>query len=495
MSTVEKELTISQQNEQAIVAELAKLGNNQVSEDALVFEGRKFVLPESMAGDIPGAIQWLKAHQEAQEEETRFNRVFKYRPLDGANALQNVLRKIWGSSGVAQATYSFFGKIPPVLATIDIGVDETTQVPQGQVNFPPLKAEMHVTSAFDPELGPLFRLVIDAPRKYRDHIEGLFKAVEMELRENSIYRGKAITGAETPGFVDVWKVKRTEVIYSDDVMAQLEANVWSVIKHTDLMRELGLPIKRSVLLGGPYGTGKTLAGTLTAQVANDHGFTYVLCRPGQDDLAATMRTAVLYAPAVVFFEDVDTVAENGDPEAVTKLLDLFDGVTAKHSDIIAVMTTNHVDRIHRGMLRPGRLDAVLHIGELDASGIERLIRAKIRPDLLGEMDIDPIYKAMEGFVPAFAAEAIDRAVRYSIARTNGRPDVLTTEDFVRAAEGLRPQLDLMNDAGEGKRQPSADAAFASIVQGALHDARLLDSDGDARFRLATQGEKAEAVLY
>ena len=43
------------------------------------------------------------------------------------------------------------------------------------------------------------------------------------------------------------------------------ANVWSLIRHSPKMRELGLPLKRAVLFEGDYGTGKTLGAFLTAQ--------------------------------------------------------------------------------------------------------------------------------------------------------------------------------------------------------------------------------------
>src|SRR5690606_6383812 len=192
-----------------------------------------------------------------------------------------------------------------------------------------------------------------------------------------------------------------------------------------------------------------------------------------------LSTARLYQPAVVFFEDVDSISASGDADDVTKLLDMFDGITAKGTEIMAVMTTNHVERIHKGMVRPGRLDAVLHIGALDRNGIERLIKSVVDPTVLGDIDYDLVAEAMDGYLPAYVKEAVDRAVRYAIARTGGHVEKLGTEDFVLAADGLRDQLRLQADAEEGSRPDALSTALAKIVEDTLPEFRvdLIDGTG------------------
>lgn len=491
LSTNVRQPTQEEATNAAILIELARLGGNLANEDALEFKGNKVILPESMGGNIDAAVSWLLDHKEQQETKHRFSRTFRYRPLDGAHALQSALRKIWGSTGIGGSIQTMFGKIPPMFATIDVGVNETAQVPEGRIMFAPLQADIYVHYTNDAELGPLFELIIEAPRKFRPHIDGLFMAVENELRTGSIYKGKAITGAVIPTFLDLTKVDPEKVIYSEEVMTQLEANVWAVIRHADTLRNLSIELKRAVLLEGPFGTGKTLAAYLTGQVAVQNGWTFVFCRPGQDDLYNAMRTAQLYAPAVVFFEDVDVVAEQGDdPDAVSKLLELFDGISAKNQEVLAVLTTNHVERIQKAMLRPGRLDAVIHIGALDQRGVLRLIGAKVPANLLGELDPAAIGEAMEGFLPAFAAEAIDRTLRYAIARAEGNPTVLTTEDFVEAALGLRRQLQLMEEAAEGTRRPTIDQSFIDLVRQSTHGTRVVDEDDDVVYTLAVNGARS-----
>lgn len=484
ITAAEAARTEQQQLEQSLLEALAKLGGQRITDDALIRTGRQLILPETMGPE--DAIEYLKDYIEQQEEETRFQRVFRYRPWDGAHALQAALVKVFGTAGIGKPTYTFFGKKPPEMRTVNTGPGSSTQVPWGQMQVPLFAGTMYLTVQQDDEYGPLFHLVIDAARKFRGHIEGLFQVVEQELRERSIYKSKAIDGQVDAEFIDLSGVDPSKVIYSDEVMVQLQANIWSLLEHSDAMRALKMPLKRAVLLEGPYGTGKTLAAFLTAQVAVENGWSFIYCRPGKDELDTVLATARLYQPAVVFFEDVDTIASSGEADSVTRLLDMFDGITAKGTEILAVLTTNHVERIHKGMIRPGRLDAMIHIGALDQHGVQRMIEAVVPEKLLAKgLDYAAIYEAMEGFLPAFVKEAIDRTMRYSLARNEGILSTLTTDDFVQAALGLRPQLDLMETAGEGEKADVLGTAIEKHVQKAVHGAHIVDSDDDKVFSVKT----------
>jgi SpoVK/Ycf46/Vps4 family AAA+-type ATPase len=292
-------------------------------------------------------------------------------------------------------------------------------------------------------------------------------AIGEELARNSIYRGKAIDGALPPQFLDLSKVSPEDVVYTLPVMQQLEANVWSPIRHADVLEELGQPTKRAVLFEGPYGTGKTLAAYLTGQVAIEHGWTFVYCRPGEDDLTQVIKTARMYQPSVLFFEDIDSVAGGGDKESLTHLLDMFDGIQAKGTRMLAILTTNHKERIHKGMVRPGRLDAVIHVGEMDRPGIERLVRRVVGDALEDDVNFDQVHEAFKGMMPAFVREGIDRAVRYSVARHDGVLGPIGTADLVGSAVGLEAQRALMEGAPEDATRPEIDRAIKGIVDDAV----------------------------
>lgn len=456
----------------AMLHVLRELGKLTVDDNDLKFEGTKIVLPATYKSNVPAAIKYLQNYVESQEKRYEYSRVFKYRPWDGANAFQNTLRKLFGTTGIGADTLTFFGSNPPQMRTVASGVDQTIQVPWGEVNFPQLDAKFSLSATRDEDFGMVFQLFVVAPRKYNREISAFFDAVGQELTENSIYKGKAIDGADNPGFVKLG-LDPSKVVYSDEVFTQLQGNLWGLFQYTDEMRRLGIPLKRAVLLEGPYGAGKTLAGKLTAQQAVANGWTYIVVRPGQDDFTTAMKTAAMYAPAVVWVEDFDVVGSGGTDVQISQLLDTLDGITNKGVEVIAAFTTNHVEKLQKGVLRPGRLDAIIHIGALDQPGVTKLVKSLVNSQNLGDIDFQKVFEEFVGFYPAFVVEAIHSAVRHNLTRNNGRAGKIETVDLVNSAQGLRRQLELMDAAGEGANTPTLDSVLFDKFRETLNRVNLV----------------------
>jgi transitional endoplasmic reticulum ATPase len=165
----------------------------------------------------------------------------------------------------------------------------------------------------------------------------------------------------------------------------------------------------------------------------------------------------------VFIEDVDTFANQTDPMYITRLLDTFDSARNKGIDLTLVMTTNHKNEIHKGMLRPGRLDAIIEIGAMDRPGVEKLAHLVIGDNLEDDVDFDQVFEATEGYMPAFVREGLERAIRYTIARTRQIGKINTT-DLLRAMGSLRPQHDLHEGASDRREKlPPLDRVFREMM--------------------------------
>lgn len=438
------------------------------------------------------AIRFLEQKRGEMDKVAAYGRTFNYRPYDGAYCAWNVLKRTFGAVS-HRGTMGFFGPNPPAMISVAIDVGKTEQVPWGRFELPILPGATFETGTdYHAEYGALFQMTASAPKKYAAEVQGIFKLVEDELEKNSMYRGKAFDGQETPEFVDLSGVDRDKVVYSHDVMTQLEVNVWAQLRHTDACLEQGIPLKRAVLIHGPYGTGKTLAAMLTGQEATANGWTFIKARPGRDDLSYVLKTARLYQPAVVFYEDVDQIvdatvtSENG----ISRLLDDFDGIDAKNTKILCVLTTNHKERIHKGMARPGRLDAMIEINELDVDGVATLVRTRVGDVLSDDIDWDAVFAASKGYKPAFVTEFADRAMRYGLVRNGGTTlgMHLITDDLVHAAQGLRPQYEIMDGAKDRHIKPTLDEAVketirpvvTSVVRQHVHEKVLVvpEPDGD-----------------
>jgi len=484
-----------------IMAALDALGGQNVTEDALIFQGSQFVLPANMEGDIAGAVKYLRNWAEQQKATFNFSRTFKFRPYDGAAAFERAMKRVFGSTGIGRATVTFFGSRPPEYQSIPSGAHgETIQVPWGRVEFSPIEATFVLGADIDKEFGIVFELSVEAPRKHRRRIEGFFAIVEDELNKQSLYKGKAITSdGMKPDFLPVDTLDTGKVIYTEEVMTQLDVNLWSPLMYTAELEKAGVPFKRAVLLEGPNGTGKTMAGLRTAQIAQEHGVTFIMVKAGEDPLEA-LRTARIYAPAVVWVEDLDVVASSDENvrnrRKMSQVLDVLDGMQGKGAQVMTGFTTNFVDKLEKGVLRPGRLDAVVHIGELDRPGYEKLVRALVPSDLLADdVDYDAVYEAFKdadgkGFLPAFAAEATQRAIRYGVSRNLGRPTSITTADLVDAAFGMRDHLALMARAeSAGSRKTTIEYLVGEAAELAMHRTK---GDVDFGTEVVTFSENKDA---
>jgi transitional endoplasmic reticulum ATPase len=443
---------------------IAPPGTRITGDEVEFHDGIKISLPRNMTFEKAYAI--LKRLQEEAETPTEFSRIFRYRADDGAFAAFQVMKARFGML-MGKPMQTFFGLVPAETRTINIGVDQKMQLPWGLLEIPIFPGlQLNIGEVRDKEYGKVFGISATGPRKFKDDMEEFFNAVEEYLRTNSIYRGKAIVGSAEPDFLDLRSFKREQVVFSDEVETLLDGMVYGPLRYTESMRRNNVPLKRTVLLHGPYGTGKTSAGQITALEATDNGWTFISARPGRDKIEDVLRTARLYQPAVVFVEDIDNESDSGEGDDVTKLLDAFDGITAKGGELFVVMTTNHIERIHKGMLRPGRLDGVIEIAALDRHGIERLIKAVIDPTKLdSEVDYGQVGEAMYEFLPAFVRESITRAVSFAISRLEGHGNyIISTEDLVNAAHSLRPQLDAQQNAGEGVKRPTLDLAMKDSIR-------------------------------
>jgi transitional endoplasmic reticulum ATPase len=424
---------LSKKQQEETLRRLRELGGQKITEESGIayHEGKQILLPEGMS--LKQAAKLTQAMAISMEEKHDFQKVFRYRPWDGAYALTETLKAIFGIGGQGRAIHSFFGSQPPQYLNIEVDLGKEVKVPWGHIDFPPFEGMFITGVANDPTYGSLFQVVCRAPKKYEPEIEGLWIAIQSYLEQNSIYKGKAMVGVghttregfENPTFLNPYAIDPESVAYKQEVFDRLESSVWGPIRTAELQRQSGLKLNRKTLLFGPYGTGKSLAGGLTARWAVESGWTFIQAKTGDEDLSKVIKTAELYAPAVVFIEDIDN-SMSADNDEMAKLLEMFDGVGTKDREVMLLMTSNHADTLSKGMLR----------------GIERLIQFTFAPETLDDdIDFDAIVEAMEGYEPAFIMGTFSLTKSNAVVRSNSTSYLLTTNDFVLAAQTLRNQHD------------------------------------------------------
>lgn len=480
---------LTAQDVMALLTE-ATVGTPIEDSDVQFHKETYFAVPEGTTYEH--AIKVFETKRAEQDQVFAVDKLYDYRPLDGANAAANVLKEMFGIT-TGKAVTTMFGVEPPRFIDIEVGPGQTRQVPWGTVALPSLKGvTIELQMIQDRERGPLFYISASTPKRYKNQIEDFLGRVNKELKENSIYRGKALVGAHELEFLDVRGFDAAKICFSDEVTAALEAGLFGPIKYTDALKKEGIEPKRAVLLYGPYGTGKSSVGMITAQLAEKNGWTFLQARTGKDALKDVLRTAKLYQKAIVFAEDIDTQSTTTDPQKISELLEIFDGITAKGSEIILVMTTNNVEKIHAGLMRPGRLDFMVEVSHLDLPGVSRLIKAVVPDGKLSEdVDYVKVYEQMvvdgEPFLPAFVRAAVSRSITLAVTRTGGDPNYfLTTEDLAGAAMSLHAQLRMLRAATEDLPQPQLNAAMETMLREAIDGAGLIDNYGDKAFTVSTQ---------
>ena len=168
---------------------------------------------------------------------------------------------------------------------------------------------------------------------------------------------------------------------------------------TDRQRfeDLGIQPPRGVLLYGPPGTGKTL---IAKAVANESGANFIAIRGpqllskywGESERAVReiFKKARQVAPAIIFFDEMDAIVPHRGANPNSHLMDSvlnqilteIDGLQ-ELKDVIIMGATNRPDMIDPALLRAGRFDRLVYIGE---PGLED--RRKIVSIYLVQMPIE-----------------------------------------------------------------------------------------------------------
>lgn len=235
-----------------------------------------------------------------------------------------------------------------------------------------------------------------------------------------IYRGSTRTGTTEP----TWQrcLARNSrpfstVILNEKVKTNLIDDVTDYLS-TATQRwysNRGIPYRRGYLLYGPPGTGKSslslaLAGFFKMRI-------YIVSLSSSNSTEENLITLFSELPrrCVVLLEDIDTAGlthtredgknggSNGSDNApeplepgqltpgngntnkennnsspgrlsLSGLLNILDGVASQEGRVL-IMTTNHVDKLDKALIRPGRVDMIVEFGRADADMTAAIFRA------------------------------------------------------------------------------------------------------------------------
>ncbi|WP_299862390.1 ATP-dependent zinc metalloprotease FtsH [uncultured Roseobacter sp.] len=245
------------------------------------------------------------------------------------------------------------------------------------------------------------------------------------------------------------RVTFDDVAGIDEAKEELEEIV-EFLRNPQKFSRLGGKIPKGALLEGPPGTGKTLLARAIAGEAGVPFFTIsgsdfveMFVGVGASRVRDMFEQAKKNAPCIVFIDEIDAVGRHrgagyggGNDEreqTLNQLLVEMDGFEANEG-VIIIAATNRKDVLDPALLRPGRFDRQVTVGNPDIKGREKILGVHARKTPLGpDVDLRIIARGTPGFSGADLANLVNEAA-LGAARVGRR--FVTMIDFEQAKDKI-----------------------------------------------------------
>ena len=406
-------------------------------------ETQRIILPANM--DKMTAAEELVRMAEEEQKINSYTRQYPgFYWEDVIVAVRKAQENILGWVNGKTVYVPFVGAVHPELVDVVVQKHEdgTTDTEKGFIGRAMVTnwsddafIETNLRGAFDAGIQA------QARKGNEEQVNALFDEVGRILREESIFKGKAVIvefkenkrlGRKEPSMEITYIHTNENIVLNDGTRRVVD------ILLTADRKEDG---KRIYLFTGSYGNGKTETAMLEGVKAVQAGYTFMYCKSAEQ-LSQFLVLAKRYLPALVFMEDVDSVAGgSARTEVINDILNTLDGAELKGSNIKVIFTTNHPEKLNPALRRPGRMDQVLWFENPDAdSKAEIISRLLGKVDGFDQLDIKRCVKALPDVQAAFIAEICGQARKYA-QQMHG----LNNDVFMMAVENMKAHIKLMSD--------------------------------------------------
>ncbi len=244
--------------------------------------------------------------------------------------------------------------------------------------------------------------------------------------------------------LEVSHVKWDNVGGLEEAKTEVREAVEYPLTHRQKFEDLGIEPPRGVLLYGPPGTGKTL---IAKAVASESGANFIPVRGpqllskwvGESERAVreVFKKARQVAPSIIFFDEIDALAPargtSSDSHVIDNVLNQIltemDGLE-ELKDVVVMGATNRPDIVDPALLRAGRFDRLVYIGEPTFEDRKKIIQIHTRYMPLEDSALEAIMELTESYSEEAIAELGEKLGK---DRTLDLEDVKTI--IVPAADG------------------------------------------------------------
>ncbi|MEO1476785.1 MAG: ATP-dependent zinc metalloprotease FtsH, partial [Pseudomonadota bacterium] len=228
------------------------------------------------------------------------------------------------------------------------------------------------------------------------------------------------------------RVTFADVAGVDEAKEELQEIV-EFLQDPSKFQRLGGKIPKGALLVGPPGTGKTLIARAVAGEANVPFFTIsgsdfveMFVGVGASRVRDMFEKAKNNAPCIIFIDEIDAVGRSrgaglggGNDEreqTLNQLLVEMDGFETNEG-IILIAATNRPDVLDPALLRPGRFDRQVTVGNPDIIGREKILLVHMRNvPTAGDVNPKIIARGTPGFSGADLANLVNEAALLAARR-------------------------------------------------------------------------------
>lgn len=219
------------------------------------------------------------------------------------------------------------------------------------------------------------------------------------------------------------------------------------LKNKQHYKENDLVVPMGILLTGDPGVGKTMFAKAFANevkatlfFASGADFAELYVGVGAKRVRSIFRSARIASPAIIFIDEFDAIGSRNnmgnDSErlsVINQLLTEMDGFN-KRGDVFVIATTNYQDKIDPALLRPGRIDKIIHIPTPDKDTRKGIIEKYLGDFSVSEDVKEVIAIRTQSYSGASIKSLVDGA-KSLVAKKKGIQDkIITLEEFAEVQE-------------------------------------------------------------
>jgi SpoVK/Ycf46/Vps4 family AAA+-type ATPase len=227
------------------------------------------------------------------------------------------------------------------------------------------------------------------------------------------------------------------------------------LTHAELAKKHGVTPPRTIIFFGPPGTGKThFARAIAARLE----WWYIEVSPsdlmieGEDRMGSMLKQVFEITRnldnAVIFideFEEIAGIRDNAsriDKSIINEFLKQVPLFRREMRKNLLVCATNYIRQLDVALIRPGRFDCIIPVGDLDHISRALIFKFFLDKTNHGDVNVEKVVSELTFFTPADIEYLFNKVSHFAFEKEyNERQDFqITTETFLEIIAECQPSL-------------------------------------------------------